>query len=147
MFKRSKLDKLKMYQRRYKICLIQYFKADSKNVLWFILLSLPADFLNYLFQKVFQKHYQECETVMSQGTKIYQNCTCPSGRVTYNFHSSCKHMHLSFKSVYNKEHKGVICNMIYKVPYITLKMIFTRQIHNCIPYTDKKISESILKKC
>ena len=27
----------------------------------------------------------------------------------YNFHSSCKHMHLSFKSVCNKEHKGVIC--------------------------------------
>ena len=35
-------------------------------------------------------------------------CTCPAGRVTYNFHSSCKHMHLSFKSVCNKEHKGVI---------------------------------------
>ena len=27
------------------------------------------------------------------------------------FHSSCKHMLLSFKSVCNKEHKGVICNM------------------------------------
>ena len=24
---------------------------------------------------------------------------------------SCKHMHLSFKSVCNKDHKGVICNM------------------------------------
>ena len=35
----------------------------------------------------------------------------PAGRVTYNFHSSCKHMHMSFKSVCNKEHKGVICNM------------------------------------
>ena len=34
-----------------------------------------------------------------------------SGQVTYNFHSSCKHMHLSFKSVCNKEQKGVICNM------------------------------------
>ena len=32
--------------------------------------------------------------------------------MTYNnFHSSCKHMHLSFKSVCNKEYKGVICNM------------------------------------
>ena len=31
--------------------------------------------------------------------------------MTYNFHSSCKHMHLSFKSVCNKEHKGVIYNM------------------------------------
>ena len=35
-----------------------------------------------------------------------------SGQVTYNFHLSCKHMHLSFKSVCNKEHKGVICNKI-----------------------------------
>ena len=26
-------------------------------------------------------------------------------------HTSCKHMHLSFKNVCNKEHKGVICNM------------------------------------
>ena len=31
--------------------------------------------------------------------------------MTYNFHSSCKHMHLSFKSICNKEHKGLICNM------------------------------------
>ena len=46
-----------------------------------------------------------------QGTKIFQYCTCPAGRVTYNFHLSCKHLHLSFKSVCNKEHKGVICNM------------------------------------
>ena len=47
----------------------------------------------------------------NQGTKIFKYCTCPAGRVTYNFHSYCKHMHLSFKSVCNKEHKGVICNM------------------------------------
>ena len=48
-----------------------------------------------------------------QGTKIFQYCTCPAGRVTYNFHSSRKHIHLSFKSVCNKEHKGVICNMTH----------------------------------
>ena len=48
---------------------------------------------------------------LMQGTDIFQYCTCPAGRVTYNFHSSCKHMHLSFKSIYIKEHKGVICNM------------------------------------
>ena len=48
---------------------------------------------------------------LTQGTKIFQYCTCPAGRKTYNFHSSCKHMHLSFKSVCNKEHKEVICNM------------------------------------
>ena len=40
--------------------------------------------------------------------QIFKYCTCPAGRMTYNFHSSCKHMHLSFKSVCNK---GVICNM------------------------------------
>ena len=31
--------------------------------------------------------------------------------MTYNFHSSYKRMHLITKSVCNKEHKGVICNM------------------------------------
>ena len=46
-----------------------------------------------------------------QGKKIFQYCTCPAGRVTYSFRSFCKHMHLSFKSVCNTEHKGVICNM------------------------------------
>ena len=38
-------------------------------------------------------------------------CTCPAGPVTYNIHSSCKHMHFSFKSVCNKEHKGVTYQM------------------------------------
>ena len=37
-------------------------------------------------------------------------------------------MHLSFKSVCNREHKGVICNLAYKVPYITAKMIFTQLV-------------------
>ena len=39
----------------------------------------------------------------SQGTKIFQYCTksCHAGRVTYNFHLSCKHMHSSFKRVCN----------------------------------------------
>ena len=46
-----------------------------------------------------------------QGTKIFQYCTCPAGRVPYNFHLSCKHMLLTFKNICNKEHKGVICNM------------------------------------
>ena len=49
---------------------------------------------------------------IQQGTKIFQYCTCPAGRVTYNFHLSCKRiMHLSFESICNKEHKGVICKM------------------------------------
>ena len=45
---------------------------------------------------------QYCVLNKDQGTKIFQYCTCPAGRVTYNFHLSCKHMHLSFKSVCNK---------------------------------------------
>ena len=32
----------------------------------------------------------------AQGTKIFKYCTCPAGRVTNNFHSSCKRMHMSF---------------------------------------------------
>ena len=68
------------------------------------------------------------EGLWVQGTKIFQYCTCPTGRVTYNFHLSCKHMHLSFKSICNKEHKVVICYMTYKVPYIAAKMIFTQSV-------------------
>ena len=44
-------------------------------------------------------------------TKILKYCTYPAVQVTCNFRASCKIMHLSFKSVCNKEHKGVICNM------------------------------------
>ena len=44
-----------------------------------------------------------------QGTKLFKYCTCPAGWVAYNFHSSCKHMHMSLKSICNKEHKWVIC--------------------------------------
>ena len=69
---------------------------------------------------------------LEQGTKIFQYCTRPAVRVTYNFHLSCKHMdlsfNLSFKSVCNKKHKGVICNMNEKVPYITAKIIFTQSV-------------------
>ena len=35
---------------------------------------------------------------------------------------------LRVKSVCSKEHKGVICNMTYKVLYITAKMIFTQSV-------------------
>ena len=64
----------------------------------------------------------------TQGTKIFQYCTCPAGQVTNHLHSSCKHMHLSLKSVCNKEHKRVICNMTYEIPYITAKMIFIQPV-------------------
>ena len=44
--------------------------------------------------------------ILVHGTKIFKYCTCSAVRV----HSSCKHKHLSFKSVCNKERKGVIWN-------------------------------------
>ena len=34
-----------------------------------------------------------------------------SCRTSDNFHLSCKHIYMSFKSVCNKEYKGVICYM------------------------------------
>ena len=51
------------------------------------------------------------------GEKIVQYCNCPAGRVTYNVHSFCKHMPLSFKSVCKKEHKGIICNLTSSSSY------------------------------
>ena len=59
---------------------------------------------------IYDLHSYICQ-IQHQGTTIFQYCTCPAGRVTYKFNSSCKHMHLTFKSVCNKEHKGVTCNM------------------------------------
>ena len=43
-----------------------------------------------------------------QGSKIFQYCTCPAGRVTYNF---THHANTCTCPYCNKEHKGVICNM------------------------------------
>ena len=40
-----------------------------------------------------------------QGTKIFQFCTCPAGRATYNFHLSCKRMHSPLK-MYAKKKMG-----------------------------------------
>ena len=64
---------------------------------------------------------------MDTGDKNIQYCTCPAVQVTYNFHSSSKHMHLPFKSICNTEQKGIIC-MTYEVPYITAKMMFTQSV-------------------
>ena len=71
--------------------------------------------------------------------------------MTYNFHSSCKHMHSSLKFVYNKENGGGgggggVGVDVFEVPYITAKIMFTHcsQFHNCTPYTDKRVFHSIL---
>ena len=50
------------------------------------------------------QQYQAFNDILS-GDK---NISILQDECIYNFHSSCKHMHLSFKSVCNKEHKGVI---------------------------------------
>ena len=43
--------------------------------------------------------YKVLEGVLElyQGTKLFQYCTCPAGRVTYNSHLSCKHIHRPLK--------------------------------------------------
>ena len=76
--------------------------------------SFPYEHTNDYPPKSLRSSFSLSQNI-DQGTKIFQNCTCLAGRVTYNFHSSCKHMHLSFKNVCNKEHKGVICNMISSI--------------------------------
>ena len=55
------------------------------------------------------KYAPEVIKNVSQGTKIFQYCTCPAGRVTYKFHLQTDACVL----VCNKEHKGVLCNMTY----------------------------------
>ena len=97
----------------YPICLLQ---AGRKTV-WLLinwLLSQPT-WIYTIFKTDYSKTCVKRPLKNRQnkdlhGTKIFQYCTCPAGRVTYYFHSSCKHMRLSFKNVCNKEHKGVICN-------------------------------------
>ena len=43
--------------------------------------------------------------------KYFKIALVLEGEWLYNFHSSSMHMHLSFKSVCNKEHKKATCNM------------------------------------
>ena len=39
--------------------------------------------------------------LLRQGTNIFHYCTCPAGRVTFNFHSSCKHNALVFVCLFD----------------------------------------------
>ena len=68
--------------------------------------SKHAMFLNLLYKSLIkdisERRVKVCLT--HRGTKIFKYCTCPAGWVTYNFHSSCKHMHLSFKSVCKEQY-------------------------------------------
>ena len=80
---------------------------------------------------------------LKQGTKIFQYCTCPAGRVTRP-----ANVYLTFKSVYNKEHKGVICtNVTYKEPYITVRFnIYPVKFITASHILTKRF-QSILRKC
>ena len=72
---------------------------------------LVCDFVVHMKQTQFSINEAHILSKSHHGTKIFEYCTYPAGRVTYNFHSSCRHMYLFFKSVCNKEHKGMICYM------------------------------------
>ena len=50
-------------------------------------------------------------TILHAYTGCLAVCVEYSDKNISILHLTCKHMHLSFKSVCNKEHKGVICNM------------------------------------
>ena len=68
-------------------------------------------FKRWFWSVVEKMNNHERQDLVRLWTNIFPYCTCPAGRVTYNFHSSCKHLHLYFKRVCNKEHKGGISNM------------------------------------
>ena len=78
--------------------------------------------------KLYKQKKQQKTTLQSQGTKIFQYCTCPAERVTYNFLSSCKHIYLSFNSSLDKEDKGVMS--LIKFLISLLKCYLPSQIHN-----------------
>ena len=89
---------------RKKVCgpgLVDSQSDHQKNRVFFLALTSKT------FFSFFNKHLKK----FKQGTKIFKYCTCPAGQETNNFYSSCKHMHLSFNSICNKEHKRVICNI------------------------------------
>ena len=50
----------------------------------------------WLAGKILSGLYELVLHLKHQGTKIFQHCTCPAGRVTYYFHLFCKDMHLTF---------------------------------------------------
>ena len=85
--------------RKIRIYVGQFFLSFEKATLYFRVYYLIPD--------------NNSKGNYNQGTKIFKSCTSPAGRMTYNFHSFCKHVNLSFKSTCNKEHKGVICNMTF----------------------------------
>ena len=87
---------------------LNYVMGTQKNCL-ILTCVLSRNNLNMLQHLNYKRSVQKENDL--QGTKIFQYCTGPAGRVTYNFHSSCKHIYMSFKSVCNTENKVVICNM------------------------------------
>ena len=62
----------------------------------------------------------------NQDSKGQKYCACPAGRVTI-FSRPANTCTCPLK-VYAIKNMGVICNMTYKVPYVTAKMIFTQAV-------------------
>ena len=85
---------------------------DGRSKPWIKRTSLVDSRTSVTDVKFAPKH-MGLQLVGIQGTKIIQYCACPAGRVTYNFHSPCIQMYLSFKSIYNKEHMGFLKSSIY----------------------------------
>ena len=53
--------------------------------------------LAHMIEEMHEKINKDLLCLVMQGTKIFQYCTCPAGRVTYKFNSSCKHMFCALK--------------------------------------------------
>ena len=69
-------------------------------------LSLAGKDLSMISKLFLSLNLKIC--LCTQRTNCFKYCTCPAGRVTYNFHSPCKHMHLSLKgyAIKNRVHTG-----------------------------------------
>ena len=101
MYKFPQMYKFRVEKFIFTIFANELFKVKMKNC------KVCQKYIIFWVKKT-QNTSKYCSQII-QGTKVFQYCNCPAGRVTYNFHLSCKHMHLSFKSICNKAHNGVIC--------------------------------------
>ena len=85
------------------------------------------------------RHMPQCES--SQGTKIFQYCTRPAGQATYNFHSSCKHMHSSLKGAlawygkltWESAHAWILIILYYLIVWGITLIVMVRLSFYAIP--------------
>ena len=72
-------------------------RQDSQNFSCFPTQEWCTWELPKIVFKILMTDFKALISKSMQGTKIFQYCTWPAGRVTYNFHSSCKHMQCPLK--------------------------------------------------